>query len=118
MLSSGFLDNFSFPPHPQSFTRIHTLFQHNNQTQYTPFNQPLRKPFFSKPPTFTMKAVFVTLLSLAASAFASPVASRDVVTTQTENVEKTLTITTLTSQVMTYTGQISMTPIFRLLDTL
>lgn len=53
-----------------------------------------------------MKAVFVTLLSLAASAFASPVASRDVTV---EKVEKTLTITTLTQQVRTYTSSINET---------
>ncbi|ROW08485.1 hypothetical protein VMCG_03236 [Cytospora schulzeri] len=53
-----------------------------------------------------MKAVFVTLLSLAASAFASPVASRDV---SVEKVEKTLTITTLTQQVKSYTSSINET---------
>lgn len=65
-----------------------------------------------------MKAVFVTMLSLAASAFASPIASRDVVTTQTEEVQKTLTITTLTEQVETYTGQISMPLYLYLLNTM
>jgi hypothetical protein len=80
---------------------------HSNQPQFTLSTiNFLKNPFFSKPsPTFTMKAVFVTLLSLAASAFASPVASRDVTV---EQVEKTMTITTLTQQVKTYTSSISM----------
>lgn len=59
-----------------------------------------------------MKAVFVTLLTLAASAFASPVVSpnvqRDV--TNVQNVEKTMTITTLTESIKTYTSSISKTP--------
>ncbi|KUI69439.1 hypothetical protein VM1G_05367 [Cytospora mali] len=59
-----------------------------------------------------MKAVFVTILSLAASAFASPVVSnaqRDVVVGQVQEVQKTLTITTLTQQVQTYTASINET---------